>query len=256
MVSFKVDTHQLQNTLIIIDEPEASLHPSAARHLRDGLIRISKANSVVYGTHSIFMIDSSNIGRHLIVKKRDEVTGVETAGESNLADEEVLYNALGYSLYEILKEKNLIFEGWNDKHLFQIATNNKWPEFKEKFDDVGACHAHGVGTIKNITPLIELAHRECLILSDGDKPAKDQRNIYTKDKGFGDWKTYQDIDPTITASTGEDFVKNQHIAECVTTVLSDTSMSTMSELKLPEETGKVAVISKWLVDRVSLNRRL
>ena len=99
MISVKVKADLLRNTLLLIDEPDTSLHPTGARYLRDELIRISRTNHVVYSTHSIFMIDSGDIGRHLIVKKKGEVTSIESAKESNIAEEEVLYNALGHSVF-------------------------------------------------------------------------------------------------------------------------------------------------------------
>jgi hypothetical protein len=89
MISVNVKTDNLNNTLLLIDEPDSSLHPSGARYLRDELIRISLKNYVLYSTHSIFMIDAGNISRHYIVKKNDEITTIETAKDSNLAEEEV-----------------------------------------------------------------------------------------------------------------------------------------------------------------------
>lgn len=248
MISVNVKTDNLRDTLLLIDEPDISLHPSGARYLRDELIRISQTNYVVYSTHSIFMIDSGDISRHFIVKKKDEITSIESAKESNIADEEVLYNALGHSVFSIIKEKNLIFEGWNDKHLFCVALENVSADLKRKYKDVGICHAKGVKTVKAITPMIELAKRKCIIISDSDRPAKEQQKLYQKDKGFGDWKTYQDVGSTIEAITGEDFVKNDFIAKQVKVVLSGTTMPTFDEATLPDKKGKLAAISKWLVD--------
>ena len=98
MISVKVKTDSLRDTVLLIDEPDTGLHPSGARYLRDELIRISKTNYVVFSTHSIFMVDSGDISRHFIVKKTNEVTTIESAGESNIAEEEVLYSALGHSV--------------------------------------------------------------------------------------------------------------------------------------------------------------
>ncbi len=247
MISVNVKTDDLTDTLLLIDEPEISLHPSGARYLREELIRISKTNYVVYSTHSIFMIDSGEIGRHYIVKKKDEITTIEPAKESNIADEEVLYNALGHSVFAVLKEKNIIFEGWNDKHLFSIALQGATAALKTKYRDFGMCHAKGVGTIKTITPMIELAQRLCLIVSDGDKAAKDQQKIYKLDKGFGEWKTYQDIDVTIEAITGEDFIKNDFITKHIKSTLSGSSMPVFDQTTLPDK-NKLAAITKWLTD--------
>lgn len=248
MISVNVRTDNLNDTLLLIDEPETGLHPTGARYLRDELIRISKTNYVVYSTHSIFMIDSGDLNRHYIVKKKNEVTNVETAESSNIADEEVLYQALGHSVFAILKEKNLIFEGWKDKHLFRVALDGASDKLKGKFREVGVCHARGAGTIKAITPMIELANRKCVIVSDSDKPAREQQKIYKQEKGFGSWKTYQEIDSTIEAITGEDFVKNDFIIKQIKAALSGTSMPSFDEAALPAKKGKLAAIHKWLTD--------
>lgn len=247
IISVNVKTDNLTDTLLLIDEPEISLHPSGARYLREELIKISKTNYVVYSTHSIFMIDSGDISRHFIVKKKDEITTIESAKDSNIADEEVLYNALGHSVFAVLKEKNLIFEGWNDKRIFSIALQGATTVLKNKYKDFGICHAKGVGTIKTITPMIELAQRECLIISDSDKPAKDQQRMYKQEKGFGEWKNYQDINTSIVAITGEDFVKNDFITKQVKDILADSSMPIFNQTTLADK-NKIASISKWLTD--------
>lgn len=247
MISVNVKTDELTDTLLLIDEPEISLHPSGARYLREELIKISKTNYVIYSTHSIFMIDSGDISRHYIVKKKDEITTIESAKDSNVADEEVLYNALGHSVFAVLKEKNLIFEGWNDKYLFSVALQGATTALKNKYKDFGICHAKGVGTIKTITPMIELGQRECLIISDSDKPAKDQQKIYKQEKGFGEWKNYQDIDTSIVAITGEDFVKNDFITKQVKAILAGSTMPVFDQTTLADK-NKLASISKWLTD--------
>lgn len=247
MISVNVKTDNLTDTLLLIDEPEISLHPSGARFLREELIKISKKNYVTYSTHSIFMIDPGDIRRHYIVKKKNEITTIETAKDSNIADEEVIYNALGHSVFSVLKEKNIIFEGWKDKHLFFIALQAASTILKNKFKNFGVCHAKGVGSIKTITPMIELAQRKCLIISDSDKPAKDQQKKYIQAKGFGDWKIYQDIDSTITAITGEDFVTNDFIASQINDSLTGSSIPTFDHNILPD-VNKVAFIAKWLTE--------
>ena len=248
MISINVKMDNLRNTLLLVDEADASLHPTGARYLRDELIKISKKNYVVYSTHSIFMIDSGDIGRHYIVKKKDEITNIEQAQTSNIADEEVLYNALGHSVFAILKEKNIIFEGWKDKRLFQIALENASAEIKKKYKDAGICHARGAKSMKAITPMIELAKRKCLILSDSDSPAKEQKKLYEQEKGFGEWKHYQNIDASIEAITGEDFLKNDFIAKQINIALSSANMPSFNQSSLPDKKGKVAAIKKWLID--------
>ncbi len=243
LISVNVKTENLTDTLLLIDEPDASLHPSGARYLRDELIRISRTNYVVFSTHSIFMIDSEEIGRHYIVKKKSEIISVEKAESSNIADEEVLYNALGHSVFSILKEKNIIFEGWTDKCLFQTALENASAKTKSKFKNVGFCHSRGAKAIKAITPMIELAGRKCLVISDCDAPSKEQQKLYQKENGYGSWKTYQEIDSSITAMTAEDFIKNDQIVKQFKAILP-TSLPAFVDT-LPES-GKLAALQGWL----------
>ncbi len=246
-ISINVKTDNLRDSLLLIDEPDQSLHPTGSRYLRDELIRISKKNYVVYSTHSIFMIDPGDVNRHYIVKKKDEITNIEQVQTSNIADEEVIYNALGYSIFSILKENNIIFEGWKDKRLFQVVIKSASTKLKKKYKDIGICHAKGAKSIKTITPMIELAERKCLIISDSDAPAKEQQKLYNKEKGYGEWKNYQDIDSSIEAITGEDFLKNDFITKQVKIVLSNFVIPNFNINILPENKGKLAVIRKWLI---------
>lgn len=116
-ISTRFQSSQLKNTLLLVDEPDISLHPSDARYLRDELIKISKDNFVIYSTHSIFMIDKENVGRHYIVKKEKEITEVTEVNAPNIVDEKVLYNAMGSSIADILKERNIIL---SSQRYFQI----------------------------------------------------------------------------------------------------------------------------------------
>lgn len=246
MISVKVKTDDMNNTLLLIDEPDSGLHPSGARYLRDELIRISAKNYVVYSTHSIFMIDAGNIGRHYIVSKKEEITTIEEAKDSNLADEEVIFNALGCSVFEILSEKNIIFEGWKDKKLFLTAIDKASADIKKSFKDTGICHAKGVKHIKTITPMIELGRRQCVIISDSDAPAKEQQKRYKQDKGYGEWKIYQDIDSSINAITGEDFIKNNYITKQVNSVITSFGLPAFMEGDLATDSNKLESIESWL----------
>lgn len=246
LISVKVKTKRLENILLLVDEPEISLHPSGARYLRDELITISKQNYVVFSTHSIFMIDANTIERHYIVKKKNEVTTLKAAEESNLAEEEVLFNALGYSAFDFINEKNLIFEGWKDKRLFEVAIEKASAGLKKKFESVGICHAWGASTLKSITPLIALAKRDCLIVSDGDTPAIQEQKAYRAEKLYGTWLTYQEVDPSIGAVTGEDFVKSDVIVAAVNSALTGEGLPIFGMADLPASTNKLKAISDWL----------
>jgi len=209
---------ELQNSLILIDEPDIGLHPSASRHLRDELIRISESNTVVYSTHSIPMICGEHIDSHLIVKRQGEITNVHEPGQSEVIDEEVLFNAIGYSLFEHMKETNFIFEGWRDKELFRVALTSKRMKFEAKYvlKNVGVTHARGVKQISNVANLLELANRKMYIVSDDDGAAREKQKEHTNQKLPGEWLRYSEISQT-SAVTGEDFISIEKIGKALAT---------------------------------------
>jgi hypothetical protein len=234
----------------LVDEPDISLHPSGARFLRDELIKISESNTVVYSTHSVFMIDREKIERHLIVKKESEQTKVAVANDENMFSEEVILNALGSSVFEALRERNLIFEGWKDKQLFVTAISKPasgFAKLRTAFKGVGLCYGRGVKNIKGITPLLELAQRSCVIVTDGDQPSREKQKEHELDHGYGLWLRYDELLPSAPVDvTSEDFVKPSIFAP----KLKELRVMYPS---LPEYTddsgrtvGRLRLLDKWL----------
>ena len=195
-ISAKVKTEELENTLILIDEPEIALHPRGAKSLMQELISIGKTNSVVYSTHSIFMIDRDCIDRHVIVEKKNEITTTWRAEKSRVQDEDVLYGAVGYSIFETVNQRNIIFEGWKDKELFRVVRDSmiKVDEnLKESFKTIGLTFAEGVKDIKHVTKFLELANRSALVISDGDGAGVSGQKDHKRTNGWGKWVTLNDI---------------------------------------------------------------
>ena len=251
IISANARSKNLTNALLLIDEPDIGLHPSGVGLLRDELISLSASNFVCFSTHSVFMIDRENIGRHLIVEKTDETTKVETADVSNFVDEEVLYKALKFSVFDILKKENLLFEGWRDKKLFNVAIsklpNNAPAELKElksKAKDLGLCHAVGVKSLKGIAATLELAGRDCLILSDDDRAAKEKQQEYLRERGYGRWLTYSDIQPDCDAETGEDFVTEAKFKEALLELKA--LHATLQGMPNIGESKRLANVKGWL----------
>lgn len=211
MISAKAKAEYLYDTLIIVDEPDIGLHPSGVQFLREELKKIAKDNLVVIATHSIFMIDKDRIDRHLIIKKEKEETTLTSDYSSRMLDEEVIYKALGYSLFDLLKRKNVVFEGWSDKHTFQQwiqSSTNKI--IKESWKDIGMVHALGAKDVCRVTAHLEDFDRQYIVLSDSDKPSLDWKNKF---EGKHPWLTYKDLGfedkETIEDFLNQDYVLNQ-----------------------------------------------
>jgi predicted ATP-dependent endonuclease of OLD family len=209
LISAKVKTEQLSGNLILVDEPEIGLHPKGARSLMNELISIGKTNTVVFSTHSIFMVDKDNIDRHIIVEKKDEATTTWRAEKSRIQDEDVIYSAIGYSIFETLQYNNVIFEGWRDKKVFSIAKEaliKEEPQYKKKLDLIGLTFAEGVKDIKHVTRFLELANRRCLIISDADAPALQWQKQHQRENGWGIWKTLSEVLGSGKFVTAEDLL--------------------------------------------------
>ena len=241
MVSAKVKTSSLEGAVYLHDEPEIGLHPSGAQFLRDELIKISKTNLVVYSTHSIFMVDRGNIGRHLIVKKDNEITTATPVNDTNIVDEEVIYNALGWSVFESLRQFNVLLEGWRDHRLFKVAVSKIPSAFKrslKSLEDAGACFAKGCKDIRNVAPLLELANRECVILTDSDNAAKQNQRDY---QGWGVWYCYDDLHQPAPL-TAEDYVKPATLVSALKEVAARHGLPLNN---LPDFSAVTAIVLAW-----------
>lgn len=249
MVSAEQESNLLRDTLLLIDEPEIGLHPTGARYLMDELIDISRNNYVVFSTHSIFMVDSKIIKRHLIVRKKNEITEAQEVSQSNIQDEEVIYRALGYSIFSSLKEKNLIFEGWRDKKLFETALSSVPAKYAATtgLESLGRCFVQGVKQVECTTPLFAAGNRKCLILSDGDTVAREHQKRHIEGNGYGVWKRYDEILNGTGAITGEDFVQAAAFEPAIREVAAKHQIPGLPIAELNNNAaGRISILRRWL----------
>lgn len=246
MVSAQDRTDSLSGALLLLDDPDVGLHPSGSRYLLKELLRISENNKVVYASHSIFMIDTEVPERHLIVRKRKEVTSVSDVADSDILDEEVLYNALNFSAFEVLKAENILFEGWRDKKFFQRAMSAPKglnPGVMKRLQSVGVCHCRGVNEISRLSSIVELANRKCVIVSDGDAAARQQQKNYN---GDAPWVRYDEACELVPV-TVEDFVKsslfNKIVANWTSTLELPKNVAVPSDL---DSVGRLGRLTAWL----------
>src|SRR5690554_4556805 len=253
MISAPTKTKSLTNVLILNDDPDAGMHPKGIRHVRDELIRIARNNYVVYATHSIFMIDSEHMSRHLIVEKKKEITSVKEVNDSTVVDEEVLYNALGFSFAEILKPENLVFEGWRDKRLFETALSRvpkDYTQIKSALKNIGRCHVQGVKDVRRVSPLLELAGRGCIIISDGDKVARQKQAEHRREKLYGLWLRYDEVlEKKFTPVTAEDFIVPERFKEVVALTSKEMKadrLTSIGHFDCSTHHGVLNALNSWL----------
>lgn len=250
LISVRVRNKKMQDTILLVDEPEIGLHPGGARSLMRELIEIGATNYVVFATHSIFMVDRENIGRHYIVEKKREVTVASRATTSRIHDEEVLFNAVGFSMFEMLKRKNIIFEGWRDKRLFEVGRDiyaRRNEEVRGKLFSFGLTFAEGVKDVRNVTKILDLAGRSCLIISDADAAGNQHKKEYENQGGHGKWITYADIfGAGGRHSTGEDFVRPDSIVGKVQAIGEKYGLRELRQEEFIAGRSRLSVLEGWV----------
>jgi predicted ATP-dependent endonuclease of OLD family len=215
MLSTKARANRMsERDIILIDEPDQSLYPTSARYLRDELIKISEKAKMIYSTHSQYMIDSDCIDRHLIIEKKDDITtAIKPDRNSPFSNDELLRRAIGTSIFECIQDKNIIFEGWLDKELFQkyCAFNKNAKDYK----NIGITYLKGISGVECLVQLLILANKKFIIVSDSDTVSEKKRKEFAINyPDFSDsWLAYADIAKNV--STMEDFMSPELITKCI-----------------------------------------
>ena len=261
LISAKVKNGEMKDMVLLFDEPEISLHPSGIKNLRDELLRMAQTNAVFIATHSPYMINKKDYDANFVVKKASEITKVyQGSEESRLYEDEVLYSALGASIFEVISEKNILFEGWQDKRIFDLYISGQSKAIRDKFSRVGSCFSQGVKLIKNLTPMFQVANRELLILSDSDKTALQYRDEHNKFHGHGEWITYADIfgNPEYQIpETIEDFYSDEYFLQKISENAVELGIKVnLADITFPE-VGKLnflkSILHKQGIERDLIN---
>ena len=165
-----------KNNIILIDEPELHLHPSGVEYLRDELMEIAKENCLIIASHSVFIVDKENLGRHVKVFKEKGETKMEEISETNPLSEEIIYEALGASIRTYF----LIFEGDTDKKLYDAFAD----KFKNEQDisNLTTTSAGGVDKVRKNLKFLKRKTDTGMALFDSDKAGKRVLEEIKRDK--------------------------------------------------------------------------
>jgi predicted ATP-dependent endonuclease of OLD family len=170
---------QRKNQLILIDEPEAHLHPSGIRDLRQELFRIGEKNYVFISTHSPFLVDRCNKERNIIIKKNTSALTekIEIAPHTNFIDDEVLREAFGIEVYkDLLNPHSILVEGASDKNILQKAFVLKG------IKKYGITNGHG-SNIDTLAAKLNDSGMAILVILDDDKDGKKDKSNILKLRG-------------------------------------------------------------------------
>ncbi|MBU6999480.1 MAG: AAA family ATPase [Theionarchaea archaeon] len=127
-INFMAGTRkELQNAVLLLDNPGWVLHPSGQKDLLDVLERISEDNQIVITTHSPFLINKNKLERIRIVERKKDVgTKVyEKFWDSMFDCFQVIRAAIGAEISDSLfgHKNNIVVEGYCDKVYLETLAN-------------------------------------------------------------------------------------------------------------------------------------
>ncbi|WP_290627848.1 AAA family ATPase [Altibacter sp.] len=99
-ISIENLNEELNNTILLLDEPETHLHPTAQLNLKDELLNISKStvnNVVFYATHSNYLIDKSNLNRSFKIEKENNLKTVI----QKISKIKTSYSEINFEIFDI-----------------------------------------------------------------------------------------------------------------------------------------------------------
>jgi hypothetical protein len=122
------------------------------------------------------------LNRHIKVYKESSETKLEEISRNNPFAEEVIYRALGTSIYEIIEPYILIFEGSSDKEMYDAFMNRFSKEGPTKLKTIAAT---GVQEIRKYLKFFNQKTITGIVLVDSDQDGKEVlRVIKERDKPF------------------------------------------------------------------------
>lgn len=194
-----------ENSVFLLDEPGSYLHSSAQSELLEELKNVSKKNTIIYCTHSQYLLNPKTIklGSIRIAEKDKSIVRLHNYGNYRSKDDKgalsAVYQALNLNFSRDFVGKIVITEGVTDFYFFEILKSHT-KYFKIDFTIIPGS---GSGSSSNLISLA-LSFSENFIL------------LFDNDTGKQSFKKYK-------SEFGEDLINNHfHLYnEFKTTALED-----------------------------------
>lgn len=120
--------------IILIDEPGMYLHAQAQHDVLKTLEDLSETSTVIFSTHSPYLIDHQRLDRIRLVQKDNRGTIIENKIHSNTNTETLtpVMTAIGLSLssngFSVVGQKNVLLEGISDYYYLQALRPDTFDE--------------------------------------------------------------------------------------------------------------------------------
>lgn len=168
------------DAIYLLDEPGSYLHSSAQTELLRKLVEISSDNTILFCTHSQYLLDPDviNLSDVRIVEKRDGIVSISNYGESAVEKTNGAYTALEDALHLKI---GATFDFLNSAILLEGITD--WCFFK-MFVDTCDCElipGYGCTQLKSLISLLIASSEKFLVVLDNDDEGRKAYQQYKSD---------------------------------------------------------------------------
>ena len=170
--------------IYLIDEPASNLHSTAQLNMVNDFEKLVEDTTVIYTTHSQYLISQSNVRNTYIVSRKDGTVSCEKWGEyikgrdASISYYQPLYDCLQIvpNSFDVPWNKAIITEGPSDAAAIEVM---------QKLLDIKVAHVVYPGSsASNLSTLISLNlgwSASFRILLDADKEGRKQRKRYIEE---------------------------------------------------------------------------
>lgn len=175
----------IENNIILLDEPGAYLHPGAQRSLLKFLEKLAEDNQIIYTTHSPFMINRMFPERILFFERKDGDIVIKKPKTEEMIDDLMLSNNLGFTLNSLFRwgEVIIFVEGLTDKLFIERLTLKYKKIYKKIILDLNLfsiIHTHGLQFLDNFLDLAKVTDSKFIVFIDNDDGAQSMIMKYTQ----------------------------------------------------------------------------
>lgn len=248
----KYETHP-DNAIYLLDEPGSYLHSSAQTELLKKLCEIANNNTIIYCTHSQYLLDPDiiNIGNIRIIEKEEGDIKIEEYGTSKTNKATGAFSALNDALQLKFGMKDnslknvILTEGIIDYYFINMFLN---------LPDITIIPGSGAGHLKELISIMIGCSENYLVILDNDSAGRNARKEY-KDyfkksfedhcyqyEGIGDKAEKFELEDLLGKEYGEEIkreMNNSNIKRALTELYfsDDETKGKIIEL-MPEEISK------------------
>jgi predicted ATP-dependent endonuclease of OLD family len=228
---FRIFRNKSRPLLFLFDEPASNLHSAAQQKLLDCFPEIAQGDhTLVYSTHSHYMIDPKWLEQTYIVTNRADTPSGSVLADVSLEDESLDVKATSYRSFvnahpnqtsyfqpildrlEVvpshfdLRKSSVVVEGKSDYFILKFAS------VLHKKTDLAIMPGLGAGTFGSLVSLQVGWGLDLIFLLDGDAQGLAEKERYTKEYGIPASRLF--VLPEIISGKSqiEDLIDNEAIA--------------------------------------------